>query len=50
MKKKPMTILEMASLGGHARSKKLSKKRRSEIARKAGKANKGVKKVAKKPK
>jgi hypothetical protein len=37
---KPTTITEMARLGGLARAKKLSKARRIEIARNAGKANK----------
>jgi hypothetical protein len=31
-----MNVKEFAALGGKARAKKLSKKRRSEIARKAG--------------
>jgi hypothetical protein len=39
-KEKPTTISEMASLGGHARAKKLSKARRIAIARKAGKTKK----------
>jgi hypothetical protein len=33
-----MTVAEMARLGGLARARKLSKVRREEIARKAGKA------------
>lgn len=37
---KEMTQKEMASAGGIARAKKLSKKRRIEIARMAGKGNK----------
>ena len=32
-----MTVTEMARMGGHARARKLSKERRAEIARKAGK-------------
>lgn len=32
----PMTVYQMASLGGLARAKKLSHKRRIEIAKKAG--------------
>lgn len=35
-----MTVTEFASKGGKARAKKLSKKRRKEIAMKAGLANK----------
>ncbi len=35
MKKKEMTVKELASLGGHARKKKLSAARRKEIAQKA---------------
>jgi hypothetical protein len=37
---KILTVKEMASIGGKARAKKLSKKRRKEIAMKAGLANK----------
>jgi len=41
--KRPMTVSEMAKLGGRARAKKLSKARRQEIARMGGlaKAAKG---------
>jgi len=35
MKKKALTIKEFASLGGKARAKKLTKKQRSQQARKA---------------
>ena len=37
-KKKPLTAAELQSMGGKARAAALSKKERSEIARKAGKA------------
>jgi len=33
--KPPMTVAELASMGGKARAKNLSKKRRKEIAQKA---------------
>jgi hypothetical protein len=35
MKQPPLTVTEFASMGGHARAKKLTKKQRSESARKA---------------
>ena len=38
--KKPMTVSEMASEGGKARARSLTKARRVEIARKAGSAPK----------
>lgn len=40
MNKRPITTSEAGKLGGKARMKKLSKKRRHEIAMKAGLANK----------
>lgn len=43
---KPMTQWQFASLGGRARAKKLSKKRRIEISKKANKAKRD-KKMAK---
>ncbi len=50
MKKKEMTVKELASLGGHARKKKLSAARRKEIAQKAIRArwdkSKGAKSTA----
>lgn len=33
--KKPTTVKELATMGGHARAKSLSKKRRKEIAEQA---------------
>jgi general stress protein YciG len=36
--KRAMTLAELRSAGGKARAKKLTKKRRSEIARMGGKA------------
>jgi general stress protein YciG len=36
---KELTIKEFASMGGKARAKKLSPQRRTEIAKKAGKAS-----------
>jgi hypothetical protein len=39
--KPPMTVSEMASMGGKARAKNLSKKRRKEIAKKAADARWG---------
>lgn len=39
--KPPMTVAEMASMGGKARAKNLSKKRRKEIAKKAADARWG---------
>ncbi len=49
MKKKEMTVKELASLGGQARKKKLSAARRKEIAQKAIRArwNKSKKKGGK---
>lgn len=38
MAKKPLTVAELARIGGLARKEKLSPERRLEIARKAGKA------------
>jgi len=35
MAKKPLTVSELARMGGKARAKKLSAERRSEIAKKA---------------
>lgn len=43
MNHKPLTITEMARMGGKARAKKLSKKERIAIARKAGSAPKNKK-------
>lgn len=37
--KRPLTLKDMARLGGHARAAKLSAKRRKEIAVAGGKAN-----------
>lgn len=45
--KKPMTVQELAAMGGRARAETLSKKRRSEIA-KQGAAKRWGKKAAKK--
>lgn len=41
----PMTVREMAALGGNARAKGLTKKRRKEIAQKAAQARWGDKTV-----
>jgi hypothetical protein len=38
MKKKPMTVAEMARLGGKARTQAMSRAERRELASKAGKA------------
>lgn len=40
--KKELTVKEFASLGGRARAKKLSKKRRKEIAKMGGLAKKKI--------
>jgi hypothetical protein len=44
--KAPLTVREMAVMGGNARAKTLSKKRRKEIARAGAEARWGKKKVA----
>jgi hypothetical protein len=44
MAKKPLTVSEMARLGGLARKKKLSPERRSEIAKKAVQAREAKRK------
>ena len=46
--KKPMTVQELAAMGGRARAEMLSKKRRSEIAKQAAAKRWGAKKAAKK--
>jgi len=43
-KKKPMTVSEMARMGGKATAKKLTPKERSDSARKAAKARWATKK------
>jgi hypothetical protein len=39
-KKKPLTILEFAAMGGRARAQKLSKEKLSEIGKKGGRPRK----------
>ncbi len=46
VEKPPLTVREMAALGGHARAKGLSKKRRKEIAKAGAAARWGDKKAA----
>lgn len=46
-KPKNPSAVSLGSLGGTARALKLTPEQRSEIARKAGQANKGVKKTKK---
>jgi hypothetical protein len=43
-KKKVLTVSELGKLGGKARAKTLTAKRRKEIAAMGGKATKGIKK------
>jgi len=47
MKGKPLTVSEMASLGGKARAKKLTAEQRSSIAKKAVQAREAKRKRAK---
>jgi hypothetical protein len=47
IEKKPLTVTEMASLGGHARAAKLSKEQLSKIGKKAVRAREAKRKARK---